>query len=143
MPAAVDKTAMSLFQWDEKLLVGHSDIDTQHKRLFQLADDLHQAMAAGKATAKLSEILGSLIAYTKMHFASEERLMQKYNYPDYAAHKALHEKLTAQVMDFQKDFSAGRAVLTIDLMQFLKNWLFQHIGKTDQKVAEFLRKKAA
>jgi hemerythrin len=134
---------MSLFQWDNKFLVGHSDIDAQHKRLFQLADELHTAMAAGNAKAKLSETLNSLIAYTKMHFANEERLMIAHKYPDYQAHKLLHDKLTAQVVEFQKDFAAGRTVLTIDLMQFLKNWLSQHIGKTDQKVAEFLKQKAA
>lgn len=134
---------MSLFQWDNKFLVGHSDIDAQHKRLFQLADELHTAMAAGNAKAKLSETLNSLIAYTKIHFANEERLMIAHKYPDYQAHKLLHDKLTAQVVEFQKDFAAGRSVLTIDLMQFLKNWLSQHIGKIDQKVAEFLKQKAA
>jgi len=134
---------MSLFQWDNKFLVGHSDIDAQHKRLFELADQLHTAMASGNAKAKLSEILNSLIAYTKMHFASEERLMVTHKYPEYAAHKQLHDQLTAQVLEFQKEFAAGRTVLTIDLMQFLKNWLSQHIGKTDQRVAEFLKKRAA
>lgn len=134
---------MSLFQWEDKFLVGHTEIDAQHKRLFQLAAELHAAMAAGKAQAKLSETLNSLIAYTKMHFATEERLMLAHKYPDYAAHKSQHDKLTAQVIEFQKEFAAGRTVLTIDLMQFLKNWLAHHIGLTDQKVAEFLKKKAA
>jgi hemerythrin len=134
---------MSLFKWEDKFLVGHSDIDAQHKRLFQLADELHTAMAAGKAQAKVSETLNSLIAYTKLHFANEERLMMTNKYPDYQAHKEQHDKLTAQVVEFQREFAAGRTILTIDLMQFLKNWLAHHIGKTDQKVAEFLKKKAA
>lgn len=134
---------MSLFQWEDKYLVGHNEIDAQHKRLFKLADDLHAAMAEGKAKTKLSDTLNSLVVYTKMHFASEERLMQKYGYPEYAAHKALHESLTAKVMEFQSDFAAGRTVMTIDLMQFLKNWLSQHIGKVDQKVAECVKQKAA
>ena len=134
---------MSLFEWDDNFLVGHTEIDAQHKRLFQLADELHAAMAAGKGKQVLSQTLASLISYTKVHFASEERLMQRYNYAEYPAHKAEHDKLTAQVVDFQNDFNAGRSVLSIDLMQFLKNWLAHHIGKTDQKVATHIKTKAA
>jgi len=134
---------MSLFKWNDGFLVGNPEIDAQHKRLFQLADQLHDAMTAGKAKETLSQTLASLIGYTRVHFASEERLMQKHAYPDYAVHKAEHDKLTAKVLDFQKDFNAGRSVMTIDLMQFLKNWLANHIGQTDKKVAAHIKQKAA
>jgi hemerythrin len=134
---------MSLFQWNESYSVGHTEIDAQHKRLFQLADEMHVAMTAGKGKQILNQTLASLISYTKSHFASEERLMQRYNYPDYPKHKVEHDKLTSQVVAFQTDFNAGRAIMTLDLMHFLKNWLAHHIGKTDQRVAAFIREKAA
>ena len=134
---------MSLFQWDESYSVGHSEIDAQHKRLFQLADDMNTAMAAGKGKQLLSQTLANLINYTKGHFSSEERLMQRYNYPEYLQHKAEHDKLTAQVLAFQNDFSAGRTMLSIDLMLFLKNWLSHHIGQIDRKVASYIKGKAA
>jgi len=135
--------SMSLFQWDERYSVGHLEIDAQHKRLFQLAEDMHTAMAAGKGKQMLSQTLANLINYTKSHFTSEEGLMQRYGYPEYPEHKAEHDKLTAQVLAFQSDFNAGRAVLSIDLMHFLKNWLAHHIGKIDQKVASYIKAKAA
>jgi len=134
---------MSLFQWDESYSVGHLEIDAQHKRLFQLAEDVHAAMAAGKGKQMLSQTLANLINYTKSHFSSEERLMQRYGYPELPQHKAEHDKLTAQVLTFQNDFNAGRAVFSIDLMHFLKNWLAHHIGKVDQKVASYIKAKAA
>ncbi len=134
---------MSLFKWDDSYLVGNSEIDTQHKRLFQLADEMHEAMTTGKGKRILSQTLASLITYTKQHFANEERLMQRYRYPEYPLHKIEHDKLTAKVVEFQKELNAGRTVMTIDLMQFLKTWLAQHIGKTDQKVAAYIKQKAA
>jgi hemerythrin len=134
---------MSIFRWKEEYSVDHSEIDTQHKRLFQLADELHSAMAAGKGSATLSKTLNDLIEYTKHHFASEERLMQLHHYPEFAAHKVLHDELTTRVMEFQKEFAAGRTSITIDLFQFLKDWLTHHIGETDRKVATFLKAKAA
>jgi hemerythrin len=134
---------MSLFQWKEDYLVGQPEIDTQHKKLFQLADQLHAAMTAGKGKDVLTKTLGDLVDYTKRHFAAEEKLMQKANYPEYLQHKAYHDKLTAQVVQFQTEFAAGKSVVTIQLLQFLKDWLQHHIGETDRKIAAFLSQQAA
>jgi len=134
---------MSMFQWQQEYSVGYPQIDEQHKRLFELADELHAAMLAGKGKEILGKILGSLVAYTKAHFATEERLMQAHQYPDYAVHKAAHDGLTSQVIKFQKDFERGRAAMSVDLLQFLKEWLTHHIGETDRKIASFLKARAA
>jgi hemerythrin len=141
--AQPDTKSMSIFQWKEEYSVDHSEIDTQHKRLFQLADELHSAMTMGKGSAVLSKTLNDLIEYTKHHFACEERLMQLHHYPDYPAHKVFHDDLTARVMEFQKEFAAGRSAITVDLFQFLKDWLAHHIGETDRKVSTFLKTEAA
>jgi hemerythrin len=134
---------MSMFDWKKEYSLGHLEIDAQHKRLFELANELHTAMSLGKGKDALSKTLQNLVAYTKQHFASEERLMQAHHYPDYLQHKANHDALTTQVIDFQNDFETGRTALTIALLQFLKDWLQHHIGETDRKVAEFLKLKAA
>jgi len=134
---------MSLFKWNDNYLVGCAEIDHQHKRLFQLADQLHTAMAAGKGKQVLSTTLTELIEYTKFHFAAEEKLMQKHHYPAYKQHKEVHDQLTARVVEFQKDLEASRTVMTIDLMHFLKDWLARHIGQTDTKIAAYLKESAA
>jgi hemerythrin len=134
---------MSLFQWSEAYGVGHSAIDSQHKRLFQLADDLAAAMLNGRGKEVLSETLEDLIDYTKKHFANEERLMQTHHYPEYPQHKVEHDRLTAKVAAFQKDFAAGRVAITVELMNFLKNWLSHHIGVIDKKVGAYLAEHAS
>jgi len=132
---------MSLFQWSEAYSVGHPDIDSQHKRLFQLAEQLHAAMTAGKGKQVLSTTLGNLIAYTKRHFADEELLMQSNRYPFYQQHRAEHVALTEQVVRFQRSFE-GRAAISVELMQFLSKWLTHHIGSLDKKVGDHLRQQA-
>jgi hemerythrin len=134
---------MSLFQWKDSYLVGQPQIDAQHKRLFELGDQLHAAMIAGKGKDVLTRTLGDLIDYTKRHFADEEKLMQQSNYPDYIHHKELHDKLTAQVVQFQTDLGSGKSAVTIQLLQFLKDWLKHHIGETDRKIAVYLSQHAA
>lgn len=85
--------------------------------------------------------LGDLIDYTKRHFAAEEALMQRSKYPGYPEHKVFHDKLTAQVVQFQSEFAAGKS--TIQLLQFLKDWLQHHIGETYRKIAVYLSQQAA
>lgn len=138
-----DPVNMSMFEWKQEYSLGHPDIDAQHQRLFALASDLHSAMTQGKGKDTLSRTLQNLVAYTKMHFAAEERLMQIHGYSEYPAHKAAHDALTAQVLEFQHEFEAGRVGLTVQLLQFLKDWLRHHIGETDRKVATFLNSRAA
>jgi hemerythrin len=134
---------MSMFLWKQEYSVGYPDIDNQHKKLFQLADELHSAMLSGKGKDVLGKTLSNLIAYTKAHFAAEERLMQTHNYPDYAKHKAAHDGLTARVTAFEKDFETNRVALSIGVLEFLKDWLAHHIGETDRKIASYLKTRAA
>ncbi|HLK22733.1 MAG TPA: bacteriohemerythrin [Bryobacteraceae bacterium] len=134
---------MSIFHWKEEYSVGHPEIDAQHKQLFQLADDLNAAMTGGKGNKVLTKTLASLIDYTKHHFSCEEQLMKRNFYPDYLNHKALHDDLTARVIELQKQFASGRTAMSIDVFHFLKDWLTHHIGEQDRKVAAYLRTKAA
>ena len=134
---------MSMFEWKADYGLDHGAIDGEHKRLFELGNELYEAMSKGKGRAVMGETLANLIAYTKTHFAHEELLMQTHHYPDYAKHKAEHDKLTKQVVDFEREFDSGLSALSVGLLQFLKDWLTNHIGETDRKVADFLRSKAA
>jgi len=134
---------MSMFQWKPEYGVDHSEIDSQHKHLFQVADELGTATAQGKGKAAMGTTLASLIDYTKRHFAAEEQLMQMHAYPEYAEHKKQHDDLTARVVDLQKGFAVGRTYLSVEVLQFLKDWLVNHIGKRDQKIAAHLKSNAA
>ena len=133
---------MSLFQWREELSVGCAEIDSQHKQLFRYADDLHAAMMSGKGKDILGQTLSDLIAYTKRHFAAEEKLMQVHHYPDYPSHKAAHDALAQKVVKLQQDFLSSRVALTGEIMQFLKDWLNHHIGEIDKKVGRYLQQQA-
>ena len=135
-------TTSRLFEWKEVYSVGIADIDAQHKELFRIAGELNDAMASGRGAGVLSGILERLISYTKKHFAYEERLMQIHKYPGFPTQKTQHEALTRQVLDFQRNFQEGTLLLTVDLMQFLHNWLENHILKSDKQYVPYLGKPA-
>jgi hemerythrin len=132
-----------MFEWSATYSVGVGSVDAQHQNLFAIARELHAAMVAGQGKAALSRILDRLVSYTAVHFAHEERLMRLNDYPDLPAHKAEHDALTKQVVKFQDDFNAGRATMTVQLLQFLKDWLQRHIQQSDQKYAPHIKGRAA
>ena len=131
-----------MFEWKQKYSVGITSIDAQHRNLFAIAQELYAAMSAGQGRSALARLLDRLIQYTTMHFAYEERLMRQCDYPNLAEHKLEHERLTAQVVEFQKDYQSGRVILTVQLLQFLKGWLEHHIQKSDHAYGPCLKSRA-
>jgi hemerythrin-like metal-binding protein len=130
-----------LFHWDDSFRVNIGVIDMQHQKLMSMVNELHQAMVEGSGKHKLGEILSNLIKYTRDHFATEERLMQSHACPDFLAHKCEHEHLTATVLDFQRRFLSNEVGLTIEVMDFLKDWLRNHILGSDKRYSPFLNAK--
>jgi len=130
-----------LFRWDTTYSVNIGILDTQHKTLVTMINDLHQAMTEGSGKDKLGGILSNLIKYTQANFATEERLMQTHGYPDIHAHKSEHEGLTNTVLDLQRRFRSNQVGLSIEVMDFLKTWLVKHILGSDKKYSPFLNAK--
>jgi hemerythrin len=83
-----------------------------------------------------------LVQYTGTHFAHEERLMRTHEYPDLAAHRAEHEAMTAKVIEFQAEFKAGRAALSMEMLQELENSITGHIRSSDLQYSTFIHETA-
>jgi hemerythrin len=139
--AACPADEFSMFEWNDDYSVGVGSVDAQHRSLFAISRELHAAMTAGQAKSALAKVLDRLVQYTVMHFAHEERLMRQYEYPGYEAHHAEHEALTKQVVKFQEEFASGKALITIQLLTFLKDWLQKHIKGSDMKAAAYFKMK--
>jgi len=132
---------MSLFQWDDSYSVGYTEIDNQHRRWFQLAHEVHSAAVTGKGKEVLAQALANFAAYTKGHFAAEERLMLTNGYPRFPEHKDQHDELARKIAQIQCDFEAGRATVTMELLQFLRVWLGHHISVVDTRLGAYLNQK--
>ena len=124
---------MELIKWSDKYSVNNFLLDSQHKKLIAIINELHTAMKVARGNEIMQTIFDELIWYTKEHFRTEEQIMQKFNYPAFNEHKAEHEKLTEEVLKLQKDYKEGKSLITMDTMNFLKSWLINHIEGTDKK----------
>ncbi|MGQ9523792.1 MAG: bacteriohemerythrin [Armatimonadota bacterium] len=129
---------MPLIQWNQQFSVGVPQIDSQHATLIDMINRLHEAMSAGRGNDVLVPILNGLASYTKTHFATEERLMVAHSYPYYAAHKQVHDSFALEVAGLQAKVASGGTLLTVHIMNRLRDWLANHILKTDKLLGQFL-----
>lgn len=123
---------MPLIEWKPAYSVGVSLFDRQHQKLFELMNQLHEAMSKGRAKEHLASIVAALSTYTKTHFAEEESALERAGYRELDAHKTMHRQFEAKVDSFGSDIKQGTLGVSIQVMDFLNNWLADHIMKVDK-----------
>lgn len=134
-------TTTKLVQWTDKLATGIAMIDDQHKSLCSLINGLHSAMVNRESDTVLQKLIRSLKEYTILHFNTEEQYFEHSPYPDVDKHKALHRKFEQKIQDFENDFNSGAATVSMDLLNFLKDWLIHHIEGTDHGYVKYVQGK--
>lgn len=125
-----------LIPWSDDLRMGIHEIDEQHHMLVDILNEFHDAIHHQKGTEKAAAILERLADYTRIHFAVEESIMRLLDYPDYRAHKALHDELIEQLMELAVKFAAGKKSVNFELLHFLRQWLTKHIQEDDMAYKE-------
>lgn len=132
---------MSLFEWNETYSVGINKLDEQHRNLVTMINDLYDAMRIGQGKILIQQILDKMTHYTVTHFESEETLFDKYNYPDTEKHKKEHKEFVNTVLDFKEKYDKGSILLSVKLLNFLRDWLLNHIQGSDKDYGPFLQSK--
>jgi hemerythrin len=130
--------ATPIFPWREEYSVHIPQIDSQHQQLIALINQLHAAMLEGNGNQALGGILDDLVRYTESHFVYEESMLRQRGYSGLAGHRAQHEDLTKQIRNLHAQFRSGKLLMTMQVMQFLKDWLANHILTRDMQYARDL-----
>lgn len=120
---------MAYLVWQEDLDTGIQVIDSQHKRIVEMINQLHDAQAQHDREL-LGNVIEELVDYTISHFAFEETLLEDSGYQFTRAHKKVHELFIKRVSDYRMRFEAGEDVAE-ELKGLLGRWLFNHIRNDD------------
>ena len=132
---------MALITWSDSMSVGVGRIDKEHQGLIDLINLLHSEMLARKSKEALVVVLDKLVSYTKFHFATEETLFRTLNYPSMATHLKEHAALTQKAVQLQSDLKTGKAMISAPVLDFLRDWLTNHILKQDMAYKLFFASK--
>lgn len=123
---------MAAIVWSEMMSVGVPVLDADHKTLIGLINNLHRSVGDREEYATLGSVLKALEDYADHHFAREERVMEVCKYPALEAHAQMHRRLSKHVRDLKGRYDLDRsAVRAKDCLDFLHNWLIEHICSTD------------
>ena len=125
--------------WEDGFSVGSKLVDNKHKSLVNMTNELFRGCERHDETLSFMRVIQSAVNYAKTHFATEERFMQKANYPEAAVHKAEHEAFVLEVLKQVKKFEDGSCT-PLEFASFLKNWLLNHIAVSDKKYMPYLAK---
>ena len=129
---------MNKIVWDDTLSVDGGEIDEDHRRLVDLFNILSRSVTEGDAAEYIEAVLEELISCTIWHFRHEERLMLMYKYDGIEEHKDEHNDLIDSVRELQQKFRKEGKLLTSEDIEYLEDWLTQHILGQDMRLGFYL-----
>jgi len=131
--------------WNDSYKLDNEQIDRQHKKLFEMVNDLVCSYQEGVHPVKLKVILEFLVSYTVRHFHFEEELQLQFGYPEYRAHKKLHEDFKVTVSEFAAKLEKYGPTdeLYNELNVTVVRWLVNHVQREDKKIGIFIQSRVA
>ena len=132
---------MPLIEWSRDLEINVQEVDGQHRKIVDIINNLSDTMGSAGKEKVVEDILGELAEYSKLHFSTEESLMEKHGYSGLEEQKKKHAEFTERVEELTSQYKVARGALRIVIMRFLQEWLRDHISGTDRKMGQFLQSK--
>ena len=133
-----------LVVWDERFVIGVPLIDSQHKELFSLTNELFHACMGeygsleGVLEGVFKETMERMVAYVHFHFGAEQVLLERINYPDYHEHKKQHDTLVMKIVESVKEYSEGKKLVPNQFVRILRDWILGHIALYDKLYASYI-----
>lgn len=134
-----ERETVSIVQWSDAMSVGNLHIDEQHQILIDTINQLASAESQNDRPV-VSMIIDELVSYAAFHFQFEEQLIEAGGYPDLEKHRQIHQGFVKWVTDVREEFIYHRrAQVGERILNFLRDWLRDHILGEDQSYRAFIR----
>lgn len=131
----------SYVRWSPDFAVHVHAFDSHHKQLFALVDKLYQVMRSGSTLETMKEVFDELLDYTGYHFSAEEKAFEHFKYPQCDTHKVQHAELVREATRLRGELEAGKTMVAVEVMEFLRDWLTRHIKGCDRLYSSFFEDK--
>ena len=116
-------------------------MDDQHGILMDTMNDLRRALVHGSGKEQVNKLLDQLIEFTRMHFWSEDRLMEQYGFPGLDEHRAEHRNLLGQIQESARRAQHSEDVQMRSLLGFLRDAFQEHMEGLDQEYGPWLNER--
>ena len=129
---------MPIVEWNDSFLIGVEPFDEHHKHLVYLLNQSYKEFVLGAPVERAGAILDELFDYACYHFVAEEFWMSKSSYPKLEQHIEEHNYFTQRLQQIARDYRQGKSAISLKIMTFLKEWLLEHILKSDADYGHFV-----
>ena len=129
-----------MIEWEEKYSIGISIIDEEHKELIRIMNAAIVAKQHNSNIEDISKLLKELTVYALNHFSTEESYMVEFNYPEFQYHKEEHHDFSNKVIEYCIRVIEVDCHVANEILEYLKQWLINHIQITDKKYVECFKK---
>ena len=116
-------------------------IDNQHQRFLEIHKNLLKLSEHKEKDNEndILKVLTELTDYVKVHFRTEEEMLELANYLDIEKHIKEHIYFIDKVDEFTLALKYKNPVLLESMLIFMKKWFLSHIKQTDAKYTTVLK----
>ena len=129
-----------MYEFKEEFTTGIPQIDEEHKKLFEIADQIYELKNEEFMHDKydnIRAILEQLREYTDTHFTHEEEYMRSIGYKNMFMQKVQHDALRQQMAEWDLDSIDENQDEAIDqMLTIVTDWLVNHILGYDKKIGK-------
>jgi hemerythrin len=129
-----------MYEMKPEYYTGIDFIDKEHSKLFEIANKAYELLTNQFIPDKydyIVDVINELKDYTKYHFNHEEEYMNSIGYKRILSQKVAHDDFIEKINEVSSEnIDENQRESLLELLDFLNNWLVEHIYKKDKLIAE-------
>ena len=126
------------YELTKEYLTGIELIDTEHGKLFDLANECYELVMNDTSDDRFDQIvalLEELRAYAATHFAHEEEYMERIQYERRFSERYQHLRFIQKLSEINlDDIDENQQEQLLNILDFLARWLYGHIKVMDCRI---------
>jgi hemerythrin len=129
-----------MYEMKDEYRTGIKSIDEQHEKIFNIADKTYMLLKNDLSIDKYDkvvELIEELREYTKFHFKAEEAYMESIGFKRMFTQKIEHAEFIKKLEDMDlKIIDENQDQYIMNILQFLSDWLVEHILEKDMLIGK-------
>jgi hemerythrin len=132
-----------MLKWTDELSLDIPQLDNQHKKMLTHFNKILKMVELGSSIYDIRLAMERLVEIVKAHNNTEERMMERYKYPEFDKHKKEHLIYSNNINVITKALIkyGSKGKLNDKIKAQIEDWYYSHLRDYDQKLGEFLRSK--
>jgi len=133
----------NIFNWNKSFLLGISLVDSQHKKLVDLVNDMGEIVLSQESMDEkmINSALNAMQEYAEIHFRDEEDLMiHEGVHPSHIQkHRAMHKEFSEEARALVATEGRISQQYAKNVLNYLVDWLAYHILHVDQSMGRQIK----